>query len=219
VESAQRYCAEGADELVLLDISATEEERSTTVAVVQKVAYVLDIPFTVGGGVRTVSDVSRLLSAGADKVSVNSAAVKNPDLINELAREFGSQCIVVAVDTRRTERGDEVFIGGGKCATGLNTHRWTQEVSGRGAGEILLTSMDQDGTQEGFALEVTRMVSNSVSIPVIASGGAGSRRHFKEVFEVGAADAALAASVFHDKVIQIASLKEYLSGNGIEVRR
>ncbi len=218
VESAQRYCIEGADELVLLDISATAEERSTTVSIVRQVAHVLDIPFTVGGGVRTLSDVSALLSAGADKVSVNSAAVIKPHLVDELAREFGSQCIVVAVDTRRTNRQDEVFIEGGRSATGMSTLQWVRQVSERGAGEVLLTSMNQDGTQEGFALEITRMVSDAVRIPVIASGGAGAQQHFLQVFETGGADAALAASVFHDERIKIGKLKEYLSGNGVEVR-
>lgn len=219
VESAQRYCVEGADELVLLDISATTEERGTTVSVVRQVAHVLDIPFTVGGGVRTLSDVSALLSAGADKVSINSAAVMKPHLIDELAREFGSQCIVVAVDTRETDRQHEVFIGGGRSATGINTVQWVQQVSERGAGEILLTSINQDGRQEGFALKITRLVDDVVRIPVIASGGAGTQQHFRQVFETGAADAALAASVFHDKKIEIAKLKEYLSKNGVEVRR
>jgi cyclase len=219
VECARRYCTEGADELVLLDISATEEERGTTVSIVRQVAHVLDIPFTVGGGVRTLADVSALLSAGADKVSVNSAAVMKPHLIDELAREFGSQCIVVAIDTRRIENQYEVFIGGGKSATGINTLQWARQVSDRGAGEILLTSMNQDGTQEGFELEITRMVSDAVCIPVIASGGAGTQDHFVQVFETGAADAALAASVFHDKMIEIGGLKDYLSKNGVEVRR
>lgn len=218
VESASRYCLEGADELVLLDISATDEERGTTVRVVREVANTLDVPFTVGGGVRSVADVSRLLAAGADKVSINSAAVRNPGLIDELAREFGTQCIVVAVDTRKSALANEVFVQGGKSPTGIDTLEWVRQAYNRGAGEILLTSMDHDGIGAGFALEITRAVSEAIPIPVIASGGAGAPKDFLEVFRSGGADAALAASVFHDKVLSIGDLKGYLVTNNVEVR-
>jgi cyclase len=218
VELAARYCCEGADELVFLDISATDEERGTTLQVVRQVANTLDIPFTVGGGVRSVADVSRLLEAGADKVSINSAAVRTPDLIDTLAREFGSQCIAIAIDSRCTAGSDEVFILAGKAPTGRRTFDWAQEVYRRGAGEILLTSMDNDGVQKGFALEITKAVGESVPIPVIASGGAGEIAHFMTVLRDAGADAALAASVFHDRVIAIPELKRFLAENGVEVR-
>ena len=218
VENATRYCEQGADEIVFLDISATSEERSATLAVVREVAKCLDIPFTVGGGVRSIADVSDLLNAGADKISVNSAAVLNPSLIEELAREFGSQCVVIAIDTRATITGDEVFIQGGQVSTGRSTREWSKEVYSRGAGEILLTSMDHDGVGSGFSLELTRAISELVSIPVVASGGAGLPEHFLSVFTEGGADAALAASVFHDKAISIPELKKFLGENRVEVR-
>jgi cyclase len=218
VELACRYCEEGADELVFLDISATDEERGTTVGVVRAVAAKLDIPFTVGGGVGSIDDVSRLLEAGAEKVSLNSSAVKRPELIDELAREFGSQCIVVAIDSKRGAAGDEVFIHAGKTAVGRRTLEWAREACARGAGEILLTSMDSDGTRGGFALELTKSVGDAVAIPVVASGGAGESAHFLDVFRQGSADAALAAGIFHDKSLSIPDLKRYLSRHGVEVR-
>lgn len=219
VELARRYSEAGADELVFLDISATNEERSTTLDVVQRVAQVLTIPFTVGGGISKLDDVSRLLDSGADKVSLNSAAVRNPGLIDEIARRCGSQCVVVAIDTKVHDARDEVFIQAGKTATGKQTVAWAKEVVSRGAGEILLTSMDHDGVRNGFAVRLTRNVSNSVSVPVIASGGAGRADHFLEVFANGAADAALAAGVFHERVMTIPEVKEFLATHGVEVRR
>lgn len=218
VENAARYCLEGADELVFLDISATDEERGTTLLVVKEVASALNIPFTVGGGIRSVGDVGKLLSAGADKVSINSSAIRNPLLIDELAREFGSQCVVVAVDSKKTTLGDEVFVQAGKSATGRPTQVWIKEVYERGAGEILLTSMDHDGVRGGFAVELVREIGELVPIPVIASGGAGESGHFLQVFSDGFADAALAASVFHDKLIAIPVLKTFLHEHGVEVR-
>jgi cyclase len=218
VELASRYSGEGIDELVFLDISATEEERSTTLDVVRRVAKEISIPFTVGGGISSLAHVSKLLEAGADKVSLNSAAVRNPRLIDQLAAEFGSQCVVVAIDTARTEAGDQVFIQSGKIKTSRETLAWAREVAERGAGEILLTSMDHDGTREGFALHITARISQALSIPVIASGGAGTVAHFIDVFRQGAADAALAAGIFHEQVVSVAELKRYLRNEGVEVR-
>ncbi len=218
VELAQRYAGEGADELVFLDITATVDNRKTLVELVTRVAAVLDIPFTVGGGIGSVADVSALLQAGADKVSINSAAVRNPGLVDELAQEFGSQCIVVAIDTRTIEGVEIVHTHGGRKPTDLRTIPWAKEVEGRGAGEILLTSMDTDGTKAGFALAVTGTISANASIPVIASGGAGTMAHFKEVFTTGRADAALAASIFHFQEIEIPALKQYLQAEGISMR-
>lgn len=219
VELAKRYNDAGVDELVFLDISATNEERATTVDVVDRVARVVTIPFTVGGGISSVGDVSRLLAAGADKVSINSAAARAPELIDQLANEFGSQCVVVAIDSKRTARGDEVFVNAGKRETGRVTQEWAQEAVRRGAGEILLTSMDHDGVRSGFALELTRSVSQGVSVPVIASGGAGALAHFVDVFTDGAADAALASGIFHEEIVEIGRIKEFLTMNEIEVRR
>lgn len=219
VELARRYSDAGADELVFLDISATDEERSTTVDVVQRVAKVLSIPFTVGGGIRCVEDVSKLLDSGADKVSLNSSAVRTPDLIDKIAGRFGCQCVVVAIDTKEVEGNDEVFIQAGKERTGFLTRTWAQEVVTRGAGEILLTSMDHDGVRKGFALELIRSVGESVSVPVIASGGAGGVNDFLQVFTHGKADAALAAGIFHEGVVSVPAVKEYLASNGVEVRR
>ncbi len=218
VELAQRYAYEGADELVFLDITATVDNRKTLVELVHRVAAVLDIPFTVGGGIGSVADVSALLQAGADKVSVNSAAVRNPDLVDELANEFGSQCIVVAIDTRTLDGVEIVHTHGGRKPTDKQTVAWAKEVENRGAGELLLTSMDTDGTKAGFALGITRILSENASIPVIASGGAGSMEHFKDVFTTGKADAALAASIFHFQEIEIPALKRYLQDAGITMR-
>ncbi len=219
VELASIYAEEGADELVFLDITATVEERSTLIDLVSRVAHKINIPFTVGGGISSIKDVNALLNAGADKISVNSAAVRNPELISELAKEFGSQCIVVAIDTRWMEDGiDLVHTHGGRKPTDLETLAWAKEVENLGAGEILLTSMDTDGTKDGFALELTAAISQNAGIPVIASGGAGREEHFFDVFTAGYADAGLAASIFHFKEISIPHLKNYLAEKGIAMR-
>ncbi len=218
VELAARYAAEGADELVFLDITATLEKRKTLLELVKNVAREVHIPFTVGGGIGALEDVHDLLEAGADKVSINSSAVKSPDLINQLSSNFGSQCIVVAVDSRRVDDIDLVHTHGGTKPTELETISWCQEVERRGAGEILLTSMDHDGTKNGFAKELTSIVSDAVGIPVIASGGAGAIDHFSEVFQDGKADAALAASIFHFKEIDIKDLKSSLLDKDIPMR-
>lgn len=218
VELADRYAREGADELVFLDISATLEKRKTLIALVNQVAAAIHIPFTVGGGISSVQDVKALLDAGADKVSINSAAVKNPDLINEIANEFGSQCLVVAIDTRRVGDQDLVHTHGGTKPTELGTLAWAREVAERGAGEILLTSMDHDGTKAGFAVELTLKISELVSIPVIASGGGGTIAHFEDIFVAGKADAALAASIFHYEEVEIADLKQALKVKQIPMR-
>lgn len=218
VELAHIYAAEGADELVFLDITATVENRKTLLHLVDRVAHAINIPFTVGGGISSVADVSGLLQAGADKISVNSSAVKNPELVAELSQEFGSQCIVVAIDTRQTESGHRVHTHGGRKATSLETLAWAKQVAELGAGEILLTSMDADGTKNGFAMEITSVISRSVGIPVIASGGAGTMEHFFEVFTTGHADAALAASIFHFKEISVPELKKYLLEKNLPVR-
>lgn len=219
VELAAAYAQQGADELVFLDITATVEGRSTLLQLVTRVAQTIPIPFCVGGGIRTVQDVSALLMAGADKISINSSAVQNPDVITEMAKEFGSQCIVVAIDTRHVEGFDWVHTHGGRKPTSLRTQVWAKEVESRGAGEILLTSMDSDGTKNGFACDLTAEISESLSIPVIASGGAGTMDHFVDVFTHGKADAGLAASIFHFKEIEIPDLKEYLHSAGIPMRR
>ena len=218
VELATIYSQQGADELVFLDITATVEKRKTLVALVKHVAEAINIPFTVGGGISSVSDVEALLQAGADKVSINSSAVKNPDLINELAKQFGSQCVVLAIDTNLVNNEWLVFVKGGREATEKKTVDWAKEGAQRGAGEILLTSMTADGTKNGFALDITRAVSEAINIPVIASGGAGKVEHFVEVFEKGKADAALAASIFHFGEIPITVLKNDLRLNGIAIR-
>lgn len=223
VELGAVYAEQGADELVYLDITATIEGRSTFIDLVKRVANTINIPFTVGGGISSIADVSALLHAGADKVSINSAAVKNPGLINELALEFGSQCIVVAIDTRSVvnENGHVehiVHTHGGRKPTELRTIQWAKEVEERGAGEILLTSMDSDGTKNGFALELTATISGNAGIPVIASGGAGTMEHFYDVFTTGKADAGLAASIFHFHEIDIPDLKAYLQGRNIPMR-
>lgn len=218
VELAERYTIEGADELVFLDISATLEKRKTLVELVHKVAAAIHIPFTVGGGISSISDVKAILNAGADKVSINSAAVKNPDLINELAAEFGSQCIVVAIDSREINGKHWVHTHGGTVPTELETVAWAREMAKRGAGELLLTSMDHDGTKAGFADDLTRQVCESVNIPVIASGGGGTEIHFVNVFQKGLADAALAASIFHYKEVEIKHLKKELSKHKLPIR-
>ena len=218
VALAAIYAEQGADELVFLDITATVDERKTLIDLVRNVAHTINIPFTVGGGISSVADVSALLNAGADKISINSSAVRNPDLINELALEFGSQCVVVAIDTRYVDGEHIVHTHGGRKPTELRTIAWAKEVENRGAGEILLTSMDTDGTKAGFALELTAQISGAANIPVIASGGAGTMDHFVEVFTTGKADAGLAASIFHFKEIDIPALKGYLREKGIEMR-
>ena len=218
VALAAIYAEQGADELVFLDITATVDGRKTLIELVRNVAHTINIPFTVGGGISSVADVSVLLNAGADKISINSSAVRNPDLVNELALEFGSQCIVVAIDTRYVNEEHIVHTYGGRKPTALRTIAWAKEVENRGAGEILLTSMDTDGTKAGFALELTAQISGMATIPVIASGGAGTMDHFVDVFTTGKADAGLAASIFHFKEIDIPVLKRYLREKGIEMR-
>lgn len=220
-ELAAAYAAAGADELVLLDITATVEGRKTFASLVTRVADVIDIPFTVGGGIGGEEDVARLLDAGSDKISVNSAAVRNPALLDRLASLYGSQCVVLAVDAKSNPAlpgGWEVYVDGGRTPTGKSVASWVREGEDRGAGEILLTSMDHDGTKGGFAISLTRTVSQMLSIPVIASGGAGTMEHFRDVFTEGKADAALAASIFHYHEVDIGELKKYLEGCGIPVR-
>lgn len=219
VECAVAYDQKGADELVLLDITATHEGRGTMVDIVTRVAKSIFIPFTVGGGIRTTEDFKELLRAGADKISVNSAAVRNPDLINEAAQKFGSQCVVCAIDAkRRAEGGWEVYLNGGRLPTGIDAVAWAKEAVSRGAGEILLTSMDCDGQKTGYDINLTKAVSEVVGVPVIASGGAGALEHFYDALTVGKADAVLAASLFHFNEIPIADLKAYLQKQGIPVR-
>ena len=218
VELAGIYARTGADELVFLDISATEEQRRTLADLVLRVAEEINIPFTVGGGISSVEDVDILLQNGADKVSINSAAVKNPQLINDLVAKFGSQCIVVAIDAKEIDGKWVVHLVGGKVPTQLDLFQWAKEVEERGAGEILFTSMDHDGTKDGFANEALARLSTELNIPIIASGGAGNMEHFVDAFTIGKADAALAASVFHFKEIEIKALKEELQRNAIPVR-
>ena len=218
VKLAKKYAETGADELVFLDISATEERRSTLIDLVRKVAAAINIPFTVGGGISSVVDVDVLLRNGADKISINSSAVKNPDLINEIAAKYGSQCVVVAIDAKQIDGDWIVHLVGGKVPTDLNLFDWAKEVEQRGAGEILFTSMNNDGTKNGFANEALAKLSEIVNIPIIASGGAGTREHFAETFINGKADAALAASVFHYQEIEIPALKQFLKNQNIAVR-
>lgn len=225
VENAVRYRDEGADELVFLDITATVENRDTLLPLVRRIAEHINIPFTVGGGIRTSEDVYNILNAGADKISVNSRAVREPELINTLASRYGSQCVVLAIDVRRNEAFDkdgeagyEVYLDGGRTPTGIEAVSWARRGTELGAGEILLTCMNADGTKNGFACDITSRISRSVDIPVIASGGAGTMEHFLEAFTLGDADAALAASVFHYHEIGIRDLKEYLQTNRIPVR-
>ena len=219
VEHARIYEAEGADELVFLDITASYERRGTMLDAARRVAEVVSIPFAVGGGIRTLDDIAAVLEAGADKVSIGTAAVEKPELINEGAKRFGSQCIVVAIDGKRVADGRwEVYVHGGRTPMGLDAVEWAREVEERGAGEILPTSMDCDGTQEGYDIELTRAIAEAVSIPVIASGGAGKLEHFQQALTVGKADAALAASLFHYKQLTIAQVKEYLAAQSVPVR-
>lgn len=220
VKIAHAYSDAGADEIVFLDITASSDERNTILDVVERTAEEVFIPLTVGGGIRSIEDIRNILNAGADKISMNSAAIKDPDLINKGAERFGNQCIVVAIDAKRKadNSGFEVYIHGGRIPTGIDAVEWAKEAEQRGAGEILLTSMDADGTKAGYDLELTRAISEAVSIPVIASGGAGSMDHFVEAFEEGKADAALAASLFHFKELEIKDLKAYLNKKGIPVR-
>lgn len=216
---AKKYKEDGADELVFLDITATVEKRKTLIALVREIAAEINIPFTVGGGINTLEDVRKLISAGADKISINSAAVKNPAFISKIAKAFGSQCVVVAIDTKLVDNEWKVFVHGGRTATAYRTIDWAKQVEQLGAGEILLTSMNNDGTKGGFALDITNKVTTAVNIPVIASGGAGAKEHFKEVFEKTKATGGLAASIFHYGEIPIPELKAYLKMENISVRK
>ncbi len=218
VELAVEYSKNRADELVFLDITATHEKRKTLADLVRKIAQHINIPFTVGGGITSVEDVETLLQNGADKIAVNSAAVKNPELIHQLAKQFGSQCVVLAVDAKKIENGWKVHLNGGRIATHIDLFEWCKKATSLGAGEILFTSMDHDGTKNGFANEALAQISTMVNIPVIASGGAGNMQHFADVFTIGKADAALAASVFHFGEIKIPELKNFLHQKQIPVR-
>jgi len=220
VEVAKVYDRMGADELVFLDITASSDARETVVDMVRRVAENVFIPFTVGGGIRTVDDFKKILREGADKIAVNSAAIMNPNLISEAADKFGSQCVVVAIDAKRRDDGSgwNIFKNGGRVDMGIDAVEWAMKADRLGAGEILLTSMDCDGTKNGYDLELTRMISDNVSVPVIASGGAGTKEHFYEALTVGGADAALAASLFHFKELEISEVKEYLRTKGVSVR-
>jgi cyclase len=220
VELAAVYDQELADELIFLDITASCEERNTMVQMVEKTASQIFIPFTVGGGIRTVEDIRKMLKAGADKVSLNTAAIKDPNLIAEGAKRYGAQCIVLAIDARQTGVDKwEVYINGGRTATGLDVIDWARKATGLGAGEILLTSMDRDGVKDGYDILLTKAVSEAVGVPVIASGGAGELEHFYDVLTLGKADAVLAASVFHFGKFTVGQVKEYLKARGVEVRR
>ena len=218
VELGKKYCDEGADELVFLDITATHEKRKTLAALAKNIAQHLNIPFTIGGGISSVNDASYLLEAGADKISINSAAVKTPDLINQLADTFGNQFVVVAIDAKQINGEWFVFLNGGRLPTDIPLLKWAKEAENRGAGEILFTSMDHDGTKNGFACQALAEMSDLVGIPIIASGGAGNIDHFSEVFTVGKADAGLAASIFHFNEVNIPELKQALKSSGISVR-
>ena len=218
VELAKHYSDIGADELVFYDITASNEQRDIFLDVVEKTAYNVYIPFTVGGGIRTIDDFNKVLRAGADKVSVNSAAVKNPELITEAALKFGNQCVVLSIDAKRTADSWEVYVNGGRTPTGIDAVEWAIRGEKLGAGELVLNSIDADGVKTGFDIELNRIVSESVSLPVIASGGAGTKEHFLDVFKEGKADAGLAASVFHFGEIDIRELKQYLKDNGINMR-
>ncbi len=223
VENAKFYDSEGADELVFLDITASYEKRKTTVELVKKVADAIFLPFTVGGGIKTIGDIRNLLVAGCDKVSINTAAVKRPSFVRESSGRFGSQCIVVAIDAKckiktRSKQIWEVYINGGRTPTGLDAIRWAKKMAKFGAGEILLTSMDYDGTKEGYDIELTKRISEAVNIPVIASGGAGSLEHLCEALTEGEADAVLAASIFHFREFSVGEAKKYLKGKGVSIR-
>jgi imidazole glycerol-phosphate synthase subunit HisF len=218
VELGKLYCEQGADELVFLDITATIEKRKTFAELVKRIAREINIPFTVGGGINSVEDIEILLSSGADKVSINTSAVKNPQLLADASKNFGSQCVVLAIDAKLIENKWFVFLNGGRIATDLDAIGWAKRGVDLGAGEILLTSMNADGTKHGFEIELTRQVSESVNVPIIASGGAGNLQHFVDVFTRGKADAGLAASIFHFREIEIPTLKKYLNENKIEVR-
>ncbi|HJC98078.1 MAG TPA: imidazole glycerol phosphate synthase subunit HisF [Candidatus Phocaeicola merdavium] len=218
VELGQLYSDQGADELVYLDITASHEGRKTFTDLVKRIAACINIPFTVGGGIHELSDVERLLGAGADKVSVNSSAIRNPQLIDDIARHFGSQVCVVAIDARQTSEGWKCYLNGGRIETDKTLFDWAHEANERGAGEILFTSMNHDGVKNGYANEALATLSDKLTIPIIASGGAGNKQHFKDAFETGKADAALAASVFHFGEIPIPELKAYLHAEGINVR-
>ena len=219
VKNAKFYENEGADELVFLDITASVERRSTTINLVKRISQVVFMPFTVGGGVNSVADIRKLLLAGAEKVSLNTAAVKNPQILKEASKVFGSQCVVVAIDAKAKGRGWEVYINGGRTPTGLDAQEWAKKAQKLGAGEILLTSMDCDGTKDGFDIKLTKAISEAVKIPVIASGGAGKLKDFLDVFKKTKATAGLAASIFHYREIRIKKIKDYLSKKGIKVRR
>lgn len=219
VELGALYAAQGADELVFLDITATVEKRKTLSELVNKIAHKINIPFTVGGGISSVEDVSVLLQNGADKISINTSAYKNPQLINDLAKQFGSQCVVLAIDTKKEVDGEwYVYLKGGRTKTETKCFDWAKQAVELGAGEILLTSMNNDGTKQGFALDITQQLSENLSVPIIASGGGGTMEHFKDVFTSAKADAALAASIFHFKEIEIQDLKRYLQAKQIAVR-
>jgi cyclase len=219
VEQAAYYASAGADELVFLDITATNEKRKTLSELVKKIAQRINIPFTVGGGISSIEDVQVLLQNGADKISVNTAAFKKPELLNELALEFGSQCLVLAIDTRQEADGEwYVYLNGGRVKTGRKCIEWAKEAVDRGAGEILLTSMNHDGTKQGFAVDITSSLANSLAVPVIASGGGGTMEHFAIIFKEGHADAALAASIFHFHEIEIPALKQFLRDKDIAIR-
>lgn len=218
VQLAKKYANNGADELVFLDITATIENRKTLIELVKQVAHEINIPFTVGGGINSLENVRDLIQAGADKISINSSAVKKPELIYEIAKEFGSQCVVVAIDIKKENNQWTVFTHGGRTNTGINALEWSRKVEQLGAGEILLTSMNNDGTKTGFSIDITNEISSSVNIPVIASGGAGKKEHFKDIFEKTKATGGLAASIFHYGEIPIKELKQYLVNEKIEIR-
>ena len=218
IELAKRYVKEGADELVFLDITATVENRKTVVDLVQEIAKKINIPFTVGGGINSIADVEKIITAGADKISINSSAVKSPELISQIANQYGGQCVVVAIDTKFVDGEWMVFVHGGRTITSLKTIEWAKKVTELGAGEILLTSMSNDGTKAGFAIDITNEVSKAINIPVIASGGAGTKTHFSDLFTNTEASAGLAASIFHYSEIPIPELKNYLQNKNIPVR-
>lgn len=219
VELAKKYYEEGADELAFLDITASYEKRKIMIGLVEKVAKQIFIPFTVGGGISTIDDIRKLMNAGADKVSINTAAINNPDLIRNASIQFGSQCIIVAIDAKRDGKTWKVYTGGGRKPTGINAIKWAKKAERLGAGEILLTSMDRDGTKNGYDVKLTKAVSESVNIPVIASGGASNPKSILDIFRKGKADAALAASIFHYSKYSIKEIKNYLSKNGVETRK